>query len=259
MSGHKRKRPNKKGKPRKRRKINNGKLDTFNLIVNETNVQKRFVVSSLVGVTVGDIFINGIKLTPEDKAVLLSGARYCELRMLRREPLPIDDEEEDDDDDDDDEDEEEEDDEEEEEEEDDEEEEEEDDEEEEEEDDDEDEDDDDEEDEDDDDDDDDEEDDDDDEEWYESMTRTYNIIKSECKSQPTCMICQSKFKNGVEARSLPCFHHFHTKCIDRWLNKNQKCPLCNKKVSDLHNHEKRIIRDMSSKDSKFNRCTDWTD
>ena len=41
-----------------------------------------------------------------------------------------------------------------------------------------------------------------------------------------CVICYSDFKDQEKNRCLPCFHKFHVECIDTWLAKNSKCPIC---------------------------------
>ncbi|KAJ3679131.1 hypothetical protein LUZ60_017142 [Juncus effusus] len=41
-----------------------------------------------------------------------------------------------------------------------------------------------------------------------------------------CCICLSGYEDGVELRELPCGHHFHCICIDKWLCINAICPLC---------------------------------
>ncbi|XP_020218163.1 E3 ubiquitin-protein ligase At1g12760 isoform X2 [Cajanus cajan] len=41
-----------------------------------------------------------------------------------------------------------------------------------------------------------------------------------------CCICLSSYDNGVELRELPCGHHFHCACVDKWLYINATCPLC---------------------------------
>ncbi|KAG9451673.1 hypothetical protein H6P81_004577 [Aristolochia fimbriata] len=41
-----------------------------------------------------------------------------------------------------------------------------------------------------------------------------------------CCICLSAYDDGVELRELPCGHHFHCACIDKWLYINATCPLC---------------------------------
>ncbi|KAJ9171335.1 hypothetical protein P3X46_014720 [Hevea brasiliensis] len=41
-----------------------------------------------------------------------------------------------------------------------------------------------------------------------------------------CCICLSAYEDGTELRELPCHHHFHSTCIDKWLYINATCPLC---------------------------------
>ncbi|GBG73327.1 hypothetical protein CBR_g13047 [Chara braunii] len=41
-----------------------------------------------------------------------------------------------------------------------------------------------------------------------------------------CCICLSAYEDGVELRGLPCLHHFHSACIDKWLRAKATCPLC---------------------------------
>ncbi|CDP14337.1 unnamed protein product [Coffea canephora] len=41
-----------------------------------------------------------------------------------------------------------------------------------------------------------------------------------------CCICLHGYEDGVEVCTLPCNHHFHYRCIRRWLRINATCPLC---------------------------------
>ncbi|KAI4372366.1 hypothetical protein MLD38_010607 [Melastoma candidum] len=41
-----------------------------------------------------------------------------------------------------------------------------------------------------------------------------------------CCICLCAYEEGSELRQLPCGHHFHSNCIDKWLFINAICPLC---------------------------------
>ncbi|KAH9604449.1 hypothetical protein KSS87_020220 [Heliosperma pusillum] len=41
-----------------------------------------------------------------------------------------------------------------------------------------------------------------------------------------CVICLSSYDDGSELRELPCRHHYHCTCIDKWLHMNATCPLC---------------------------------
>lgn len=52
---------------------------------------------------------------------------------------------------------------------------------------------------------------------------TERFLRSE---DSECCICLSAYENGTELRELPCNHHFHCNCIDKWLHMNATCPLC---------------------------------
>ncbi|KAH1045815.1 hypothetical protein J1N35_036599 [Gossypium stocksii] len=42
-----------------------------------------------------------------------------------------------------------------------------------------------------------------------------------------CVICLEEFKDGDSCRVLTkCNHLYHQLCIDEWLAKNSRCPLC---------------------------------
>ena len=45
-----------------------------------------------------------------------------------------------------------------------------------------------------------------------------------------CVICWEEFDLGQELRTLSCDdkHFFHRKCVDTWLDKYSKCPICNR-------------------------------
>ena len=42
-----------------------------------------------------------------------------------------------------------------------------------------------------------------------------------------CCICLEEFIVGDIICYLPCFHFFHSICIKKWIEKSNKCPLCN--------------------------------
>jgi len=41
-----------------------------------------------------------------------------------------------------------------------------------------------------------------------------------------CSICLCDYNEGALLRRLPCGHDFHRRCVDKWLQKNKRCPLC---------------------------------
>mmetsp|Transcript_14681 Transcript_14681/g.42772 ORF Transcript_14681/g.42772 Transcript_14681/m.42772 type:complete len:294 (+) Transcript_14681:154-1035(+) len=48
----------------------------------------------------------------------------------------------------------------------------------------------------------------------------------DCVSETSCAVCLSDFEWDDGLRRLPCGHHFHMGCIDKWLRRNKVCPLC---------------------------------
>jgi hypothetical protein len=47
----------------------------------------------------------------------------------------------------------------------------------------------------------------------------------------SCAICLSEYVNNQKLRFLPCKHHFHKSCVDKWLLLNRVCPLCKNSIS----------------------------
>ena len=41
-----------------------------------------------------------------------------------------------------------------------------------------------------------------------------------------CTICQFDFDDGEIMRKLSCGHLYHKGCVDDWLMKDKKCPVC---------------------------------
>eukprot|EP01089_Gocevia_fonbrunei_P012262 TRINITY_DN2846_c0_g2_i1.p1 TRINITY_DN2846_c0_g2~~TRINITY_DN2846_c0_g2_i1.p1 ORF type:complete len:332 (+),score=42.95 TRINITY_DN2846_c0_g2_i1:127-996(+) len=48
----------------------------------------------------------------------------------------------------------------------------------------------------------------------------------------SCAICLSDYETGEQIRFLPCKHHFHQACADRWLETNKSCPFCKRCIDD---------------------------
>lgn len=49
---------------------------------------------------------------------------------------------------------------------------------------------------------------------------------------PNCAICLVDFLAGEKVRRLPCGHDFHSGCVDTWLRRNKKCPLCLRAIDE---------------------------
>lgn len=52
---------------------------------------------------------------------------------------------------------------------------------------------------------------------------TTNLFSEDAAS---CAVCLSEYELGESLRRLPCGHHFHRRCADKWLRRSKRCPLC---------------------------------
>mmetsp|Transcript_57718 Transcript_57718/g.185494 ORF Transcript_57718/g.185494 Transcript_57718/m.185494 type:complete len:175 (+) Transcript_57718:102-626(+) len=52
------------------------------------------------------------------------------------------------------------------------------------------------------------------------------VRASEQQPVEECRICLEQFQPADELRAMPCRHHFHKTCVDRWLRTSRRCPVC---------------------------------
>jgi hypothetical protein len=45
-----------------------------------------------------------------------------------------------------------------------------------------------------------------------------------------CAICLDAFLPGSFRKTLPCWHGFHTQCVDKWLGTVGACPICKHRI-----------------------------
>uniref|UniRef100_A0A8C4RCF0 RING-type domain-containing protein n=1 Tax=Erpetoichthys calabaricus TaxID=27687 RepID=A0A8C4RCF0_ERPCA len=80
-----------------------------------------------------------------------------------------------------------------------------------------------------------------------------SYFKFEGEVLSSCGICLLTYKQGVQLRSLPCFHDFHMNCIDHWLLINSTCPMCRTpNNSDLGQKFSQLCRSVMSDRKKSN-------
>ena len=46
------------------------------------------------------------------------------------------------------------------------------------------------------------------------------------RENSTCPVCLERYAVGEIVRTIPCFHTFHSTCIDPWLAQRAECPVC---------------------------------
>jgi len=73
-----------------------------------------------------------------------------------------------------------------------------------------------------------------------ATSRQINSLPAFCFSgtcsdddQASCSICLSDFNEGVLLRTLTCGHQFHRHCVDKWLRRNKRCPLCMHAIDEV--------------------------
>ena len=50
-------------------------------------------------------------------------------------------------------------------------------------------------------------------------------------AEEACSICFDNFEKYQKFKKLPnCPHEYHSKCIDKWLENEKRCPICNEQV-----------------------------
>ncbi|KAG9484888.1 RING finger protein 122-like isoform X2 [Eleutherodactylus coqui] len=61
------------------------------------------------------------------------------------------------------------------------------------------------------------------------------VLKNESKKislvGQVCAVCLEEFKLTEELGLCTCTHAFHTKCLMKWLEVRNSCPMCNKTIS----------------------------
>ena len=73
---------------------------------------------------------------------------------------------------------------------------------------------------------------------------------------PHCVICLNDFQLKEKVSALPCCHSFHTKCLDNWITRSAKCPVCKFEVTLKNLIGEDFIKEMEDKikKTKENKC-----
>ena len=60
--------------------------------------------------------------------------------------------------------------------------------------------------------------------------QTWKVHKDGPDSKERCSICLENYKHKDTAMKISCNHTFHKACLLKWLQRHQRCPLCQNSV-----------------------------
>ncbi|CDW87640.1 zinc finger [Stylonychia lemnae] len=59
----------------------------------------------------------------------------------------------------------------------------------------------------------------------------WKFWRTNSTKQNSCSVCFEEFANNQKFKILPnCQHEYHSECINKWLEDEKRCPVCNKNV-----------------------------
>ncbi len=71
-------------------------------------------------------------------------------------------------------------------------------------------------------------------------------------SSDTCTICQDEMSEGNTIRTLnTCQHSFHISCIDTWLIRNVRCPVCRHDIRELRASNATDQKESDEQDTEY--------
>ena len=50
------------------------------------------------------------------------------------------------------------------------------------------------------------------------------------QANSSCVICLAEYDDGDVVVTMSCKHHYHTQCLEKWLSKEKKCPVCRHEI-----------------------------
>ncbi|XP_042386532.1 E3 ubiquitin ligase BIG BROTHER-related-like [Zingiber officinale] len=66
-------------------------------------------------------------------------------------------------------------------------------------------------------------------------SRSYKAENMQDDNAEQCAICRLEYEDGDSLVVLSCKHKYHPECINKWLQLNKVCPICNAQVSTPEN------------------------
>mmetsp|Transcript_55946 Transcript_55946/g.121079 ORF Transcript_55946/g.121079 Transcript_55946/m.121079 type:complete len:216 (-) Transcript_55946:86-733(-) len=68
---------------------------------------------------------------------------------------------------------------------------------------------------------------------------TFNYVRDADNGEgdAECRVCLSDYQPDEEIVRLPCMHYAHTRCIEEWLVRSPKCPVCRSSIPEMLNND----------------------
>mmetsp|Transcript_74582 Transcript_74582/g.151462 ORF Transcript_74582/g.151462 Transcript_74582/m.151462 type:complete len:82 (-) Transcript_74582:61-306(-) len=64
---------------------------------------------------------------------------------------------------------------------------------------------------------------------------TYGYIRDDegGEGDGECRVCLSDYEPGEDIVRLPCMHYAHARCMEEWLVRSPRCPVCRTNVREV--------------------------
>jgi hypothetical protein len=80
----------------------------------------------------------------------------------------------------------------------------------------------------------------------------HSTSSNEDEEDDCCIICFAPFVDGDRVGRLPCSHVFHVECLKIWLQRKNKCPLCQtKEIATPRYDDEELLANQSGISSNF--------
>lgn len=56
------------------------------------------------------------------------------------------------------------------------------------------------------------------------------VLPGSAMLEESCQVCMGPYEEEEMVLTLPCFHRYHSACIEQWLRERPTCPMCLKNV-----------------------------
>lgn len=65
------------------------------------------------------------------------------------------------------------------------------------------------------------------------VNHSIRVKTNKCQSDKTetCAICLGTIRKNTNVYDLECKHHFHIRCLDKWVKRRQECPICRNSIT----------------------------